>query len=163
MADHPFRTGDRHTAAPAEKCRLRLKPDSPASGYVDGAWWPRSTDPGSEFPALARALRTRLGAVSRISFNLDAWQPTQRRMSVDGRRLGVDGYRTFQPNTVGLTVAGQRSVSLLVIPAGATEAQAEAVLADAADPRILLAVPDILKSNGIPPDVTGAGSVPRPR
>jgi uncharacterized protein DUF5994 len=39
--------------------RLSLKPSSSARGAVDGAWWPRSTDPTIELAALIEALGAR--------------------------------------------------------------------------------------------------------
>lgn len=152
-----------HGAAPAEQSRLRLKPSDSTGGHVDGAWWPRSTNPVVEFPALVRALHAQLGAISRISFNLDVWEPVPHRMTVDGRRVGVDGYRTFQPNTVRLTAQDGRRMSLLVIPPGTAAEQAEPTLTDAADPWNLLDVPNILGAHGIPADVARGGFVPRPR
>lgn len=38
--------------------RLQLKPEGPTTGFVDGAWWPRSRDLAAELPSLATALRT---------------------------------------------------------------------------------------------------------
>ncbi len=35
---------ERHNTPPEHTPRLRLKPKAPQSGYVDGAWWPRSDD-----------------------------------------------------------------------------------------------------------------------
>ena len=34
----------------AHQLRLRLKPKAPRTGYVDGAWWPRSHDLAAELP-----------------------------------------------------------------------------------------------------------------
>jgi hypothetical protein len=44
--------------------RLSLKPTGSVRGAVDGAWWPRSTDPAVELAALIEELgtqRTRSG------------------------------------------------------------------------------------------------------
>jgi len=36
--------------------RLQLDPNRPAEPYLDGAWWPRSTELPAELPALLTAL-----------------------------------------------------------------------------------------------------------
>jgi hypothetical protein len=40
------------TEPPRLTLRLKLKPKAPTTGYVDGAWWPRSRDLSAELPAL---------------------------------------------------------------------------------------------------------------
>ncbi|WP_459956134.1 DUF5994 family protein, partial [Mycobacterium avium] len=42
MTPQQTRRNDQNTIVPARTPRLRLKPKAPQSGYVDGAWWPRS-------------------------------------------------------------------------------------------------------------------------
>ena len=42
---------------PKTRPRLRLKPKAPTTGYVDGAWWPRSDDLAIELPDLLRCSR----------------------------------------------------------------------------------------------------------
>jgi hypothetical protein len=59
--------------------RLKLKPKAPASGYVDGAWWPRSLDLPTELPALVEVLAIRLGHVERVSYHLGAWDAAPHR------------------------------------------------------------------------------------
>jgi hypothetical protein len=45
--------------------RLRLKPNAPPTGHVDGAWWPRSRALTDELAALTDVLTSRLGPVTR--------------------------------------------------------------------------------------------------
>jgi uncharacterized protein DUF5994 len=45
----------RNLAARDCLARLSLKPSSSAKGALDGAWWPRSTDPGIELGTLIEA------------------------------------------------------------------------------------------------------------
>lgn len=54
--------------------RLRTKPKAPTTGYVDGAWWPRSRDLAVELPALLAVPVVRLGQVQRV--DLDCPQRT---------------------------------------------------------------------------------------
>jgi hypothetical protein len=46
---------------------LRLKPKAPATGYVDGGWWPRSRDLSAELAALVEVLVVRLGRIERVA------------------------------------------------------------------------------------------------
>ncbi|MBP2471553.1 hypothetical protein JOF53_000425 [Crossiella equi] len=150
------------TSAGTAAARLRLKPEIAASGHVDGAWWPRTTEPASEFPDLVRAASARLGVISRISYNPDVWEAAADRMTVHGQNVAVTGFRSLQPNTVRLNGPDRWLVSLLVIPPGTPDRQAEAVLAAAADPWTLLAVPDLLNAHGIPSDLV-RDTIPRQR
>ncbi len=54
--------GSQHPA-PKTRPRLRLKPKAPTTGYVDGAWWPRSDDLAIELPDLLAVLSVRLGDI----------------------------------------------------------------------------------------------------
>ncbi|HKS47628.1 MAG TPA: DUF5994 family protein, partial [Amycolatopsis sp.] len=55
---------------PPHTLRLRLKPKAPATGYVDGAWWPRSRDLSAELPTLLAVLAIRPGRIERVTYNL---------------------------------------------------------------------------------------------
>lgn len=95
--------------------RLRLKPRGPVTGFVDGGWWPRSRDLPAELPALLAVLAVRIGPVESVSYNLDAWGPTPRRITLDGRVVRLAGYRSQRPATIDVLSAGHR-VTLLVVP-----------------------------------------------
>ena len=56
--------------------RFRLKPTAHDSGYVDGAWWPRSDDLMTELPDLVAVLSVRLGTISRVMYNPTEWRTT---------------------------------------------------------------------------------------
>jgi hypothetical protein len=98
--------------------RLKLKPKAPATGHVDGAWWPRSLDLVTELPALIEVLAVRLGHVERVTYHLTAWDPMPRRFLVDGRLLRLGGYRAQKPHTVDVIGATGRRITLLVLPPG---------------------------------------------
>nr|WP_269770356.1 MULTISPECIES: DUF5994 family protein [Mycobacterium] len=51
---------------PLRTPRSRLKPKAHQSGYVDGAWWPRSDDLSAELPDLLAVLSVRLGRIDRV-------------------------------------------------------------------------------------------------
>jgi len=110
-----------------EHLRLRLKPRGPVTGFVDGGWWPRSRDLPAELPALLAVLAVRLGPVESVSYHIDDWGPTPRRITVDGRLVRLAGYRSQHPATIDVLSAGHR-VTLLVVPAETTADIAHLVL-----------------------------------
>lgn len=117
---------------PRQPLRLKLKPKAPTTGYVDGAWWPRSRDLSAELPALLAVLAVRLGRVHRVSYNLSAWTDTPRRIFVDGQLVRLGGFTSQHTQT--LDVLGLRGpcLTLLVIPPGTGRAIAHDVLMRAA-------------------------------
>ncbi|WP_459546809.1 DUF5994 family protein [Nocardia sp. X0981] len=64
--------------------RLRLRPDSVASGYIDVAWWPRSSNLATELRELIPALRALTGKIGRIVYHPRAWSSTDRHRITDG-------------------------------------------------------------------------------
>jgi hypothetical protein len=104
-----------------------LKPRGPVTGFVDGGWWPRSRDLPAEVPALLAVLAVRLGPVEGVSYNLDFWGPAPRKITVEGRRIRLAGYRSLHPATIDVLSAGHR-ITLLVVPPEATPQAAHGVL-----------------------------------
>jgi hypothetical protein len=96
--------------------RLRLRPKAPATGYVDGAWWPRSRDLAAELPALLAVLAVRLGGISRVSYNLTEWDTAPSRIAAAGVRIRLDGFWSRPAHTVSLAAANRRRLTLLLIP-----------------------------------------------
>ena len=79
----------RDQTPPEHTPRLRLKPKAPQTGYVDGAWWPRSDDLTTELPDLLAVLSVRLG-------------PIEPR-AVQAQRLGESTSQTRHRRTSGTT------------------------------------------------------------
>ena len=74
MAPQQDRTDvGRHPTPPEHTPRLRLKPKAPHTGYVDGAWWPRSDDLTTELPDLLAVLSVRHGPIDRVLYKLNDW------------------------------------------------------------------------------------------
>lgn len=114
---------------PTAALRLRLKPKGSLAGYVDGGWWPRSRDLAVELPALARVLAVRLGAVSRVAFAMAAWNPAPRQITVDGRTVRMEGFRTQDDDIVHVSGPDRQRITLLVIPQdAATNASHDAMM-----------------------------------
>jgi hypothetical protein len=101
--------------------RLRLKPKAPATGHVDGAWWPRSRDLTAELPALAEVLAVRLSRIERVAYALTAWDPAPRRFEVDGYRVRLEGFTYQDRNIIHVTGSNRGRISLLVVPPEMTD------------------------------------------
>lgn len=142
-------------AEPARaEVRLRIKPNTAARGYVDGAWWPRSHDPAAEFPGLVLAMSSWIGPIRRVTYHLDNWDKTTRELTVESWTVKLVGLPTLDANTVVVTGSNQRRMMLLVVPPGTPDGAARAVLRSAAAPDTVDSVEVILASNGVRATIT---------
>ncbi|BBY78321.1 DUF5994 family protein [Mycolicibacterium parafortuitum] len=118
MTPQMTRKNDQNTTVPARTPRLRLKSKAPRTGYVDGAWWPRTEDLTTELPDLLAVLSVRLGRIDRVLYHLGAWANAPRKFTTGGRAVRLDGYRLQPLNSI--TVLGldgnHARLTLLVIP-----------------------------------------------
>jgi hypothetical protein len=110
--------------------RLALRPEPPVSPYLDGAWWPRSTNLATELPGLAASLSHRLGQVNLVGYHDDAWTDTPEQVEIAGRTVELQGFTSDEPNSVVL-VGKAHHIALLVIPPGAGEQVARQEMAAA--------------------------------
>ncbi|WP_143219049.1 DUF5994 family protein [Actinokineospora bangkokensis] len=148
------------TADPAgTRARLVVKPVSERGGSVDGAWWPRSTDPAAEFPGLVAALDVE-GGVRAISYHLRTWDRTERVLLLDSGAVTLNGYHNTQPDTVTVLLDDHHRLRLLVVPPPTPAGLANAVLRATATCDRAATVQDILAGNGIVPG-TNPGSAPQ--
>ena len=108
--------------------RLRLKPKGPATGYVDGGWWPHSRDLAAELPELATVLSVRLGPILRISFAMDTWETPSGRVVVDGQRVRMEGFHSQDRDIVAVTGLNGQRISLLVVPPDADDTDRKSVV-----------------------------------
>ena len=125
-ATHPAHSS---TADGHGHLRLKLKPKGPVSGVVDGGWWPRSRDLAAEVPELIAVLAVRLGSVHRLSYNLDEWATTPRKIVVDGVVVRLGGYHTQPANTIAVLGARGELTLLVVPPETSDQAAHDALLA----------------------------------
>jgi len=107
---------------PPADLRLRLRANL-GGGFVDGGWWPRSRDLSAELPPLLMAMWAAGHQVYRVTYDLASWQRPTRHMTVSGRRVKVDGYRSDTATLSLVDLSGWKRIDLVVIPA-ATDAQA---------------------------------------
>jgi hypothetical protein len=84
----PTLAGNMATAAPL---RLQLDPNRPAEPYLDGAWWPRSTELPDELPALLEELSAHLGSIALVGYHRDAWNAAPGHLDVAGRSVHLQG------------------------------------------------------------------------
>jgi len=120
------------TEPPRQTLRLKLKPKAPTTGYVDGAWWPRSWDLSTELPALLAVLAIRLGHVSRVSYNLTTWNAAHRRLNVDSHQVRLGGFHAQHPHTVDVIASNGTRLTLLVLPPATHPATAHPIMMIAA-------------------------------
>jgi Family of unknown function (DUF5994) len=100
----------------ASKPRLQLKPDPPASAYLDGVWWPRSTQLAIELPGLVARLSDRLGQVTMVGYHLDAWPETPPQVEIAGLTVQLQGFTSNEPASVIVFGRDGHYLTLLVIP-----------------------------------------------
>lgn len=81
------------SAAPGCSIRLSLKPSSgSARGALDGAWWPRSTDPAMKLVALGEELEVRCAQVG-LGGQHRAWAEAMRSPTQQLASAGPDRAR----------------------------------------------------------------------
>jgi uncharacterized protein DUF5994 len=108
--------------------RLRLKPKAPPTGYVDGAWWPRTRDLISELPGLTEVLAVRLGRIERVAYALSAWDTSPSRLDIDDFRVRLEGFAYQDRNIIHVTGSSRRRISLLVVPPELTDPDGHAAM-----------------------------------
>ena len=114
--------------------RLSLRPSSSASGVLDGAWWPRSTDPAIELVALSEELGARHVSVRRIGLNMAGWDSAPGRIWLaSGRRVAVDWFRISGGRLIRILGTDNQRIDLLLIPVETPPASAEPALTMATD------------------------------
>ncbi|MEU8632816.1 DUF5994 family protein [Amycolatopsis sp. NPDC048633] len=95
---------------------MKLKPAAPATGHVDGAWWPHARDLAAELPALLAELGTRLGRIDRVTYQLGEWQAPDRRLTVGEHVVRLEGFRSQRADSVTVVAWDRSLLTLLVVP-----------------------------------------------
>ncbi len=132
--------------------RLKVKPSTAARGSVDGGWWPWSTDPAAEFPALAMALSSWVGPARNIDYHPGDWGAAESMLIVEGWTVRLTASLVVHAHTVVLTGSNLRRIRLLVVPPSTPGGVARAVLRSVSRSDTVATVQDILVSNGVPTD-----------
>jgi hypothetical protein len=134
---------------PRYPLRLRLRPKAPTTGYVDGAWWPRSRNLAAELPALLAVLAVRLGEIPRVSYNLTEWETAPGQIAADGVRVRLGGFWSRQPHTVDVIAADRRRLTLLLVPPDADASTAHHAMMCASQRENLDTVEVLLHDDGM--------------
>jgi len=113
--------------------RLQLDPNGPAEPYLDGAWWPRSTDLAEELPALLTALSAaHLGPVALVGYRRGAWKPAPGNIDLAGHAVHLQGFVSPDPPTLVVVDDSGRRVTMRVVPPDTDDAAAAELMAAAA-------------------------------
>ncbi|UQA93646.1 DUF5994 family protein [Streptomyces halobius] len=121
-----------HHAVRPGTALLRLVTTHTREQVLDGAWWPRSRDIGTELPGLIAALTAHLGPVLRVGLDAGAWEELPTRLVIDDRVVHIDSFPVGD-DTVLITRGDQDHFSLLVVPPHATPEAARAAMARAVE------------------------------
>ncbi|GGR51808.1 DUF5994 family protein [Streptomyces netropsis] len=119
-----------HQAVKPGTALVRLETTHSREGILDGAWWPRSRDIGTELPGLIIALTEHIGPITRIGLDASAWDELPTRLVIDDRVVHIDSFPTGD-DTVLITRGDNDHFSVLVIPPQATPDAARAAMARA--------------------------------
>ncbi|WP_102142395.1 DUF5994 family protein [Mycobacterium hubeiense] len=134
----------RHQTPPEYTPRLRLKPKGQLSGYVDGAWWPRTDDLVTELPDLLAVLSVRLGRIDRVLYRFGEWASAPRKLVTGGRAVRLDGYKRQPRNTIEVLGVNRDKIVLLIVAAHTKPDQAHDSMMAAAGPGNDDSVDDLL-------------------
>ncbi|BDY26813.1 DUF5994 family protein [Mycolicibacterium mageritense] len=137
-------TSPTQRTAPEHTPRLRLKPKAPCTGYVDGAWWPHTSNLSTELPDLLAVLSVRLGQIDRVLYNVHEWSTAPTKLTTGGRRVRLDGYQRQPVNTIEVVGLDRNRIVLLTVPAATDPAEAHCALMSAASPNNRSTVTDLL-------------------
>lgn len=148
------------TEPPRQTPRLKLKPKEPTTGYVDGAWWPRSWDLSTELPALLAVLAIRLGGVSRVTYNLTTWNAADRRLHLDGHQVRLGGFHAQDPHTIDVIATNGTRLTLLVLPPATNPATAHPIMMIAARRDNVDSIDELLAPIAATNPVPAAGDLP---
>ena len=95
--------------------RMRLKPAHRSCGFVQGAWWPRSTELVSELPSLLAALSLRVGSIDSVLYHESDWSPAPLSIKHHGDQVIVSAHQEL-PNVVSVFGPRFGRLDLLVVP-----------------------------------------------
>jgi hypothetical protein len=143
-----LRSGTGQALPVRSEVRLRMKGNPTAPG-LDGAWWPRSLQPETEFPELALVVSSWVGPVCRVIYRTDEWNAAGNAASSDGWPFDLEGSGAVQRNTVVVVGTHQRRRTLLVVPPAAPGRVARAVLSATAGPGTVVNAEHTLAGHGI--------------
>ena len=130
---------------PQSTPRLRLKRKAATTGYVDGAWWPHSSDLAVELPDLLAVLSVRLGSIERVIYNLGDWAKAPTEFATGGAVVQLGGYTGQPVDTIQVVGIDRRKLVLLVVPPDTEPEYAHDAMMSAATPGNASTIEDLLR------------------
>ena len=103
-------------ASAVSRPRLYLDPIGDFHDFLDGAWWPRSTDPSAELPGLVLAIDGMHGEVVSLRLGADGWRHGASHLSVGLRRIEVSYFATQPASLLTALYEYGGRINLLVVP-----------------------------------------------
>lgn len=110
---------------------MQLKPAHRSCGFVQGAWWPRSTDLGNELPSLLTALSLRFGTIDSLLYHGSNWSPAPLNIEHRGEQVLLSAHQEW-PNVISLLGPRFGRLDLLVVPPYTEPTRAYSVVTTAA-------------------------------
>jgi Family of unknown function (DUF5994) len=105
------------------------------TGWVDGAWWPRSHELADELSVLIGELDQCWGRVTRVTVNPALWTAIPRTVNAHGHTTHVGWFREEQnAYVICLLSYGINRMDLLVIPPESSKDLAHQLMVAASDP-----------------------------
>ena len=156
--------------SPSSTPRLALRPSAasdragpgwgdPDRTLLDGAWWPRTTDPAAELPGLILALQTQAPPddrkpITHVMLRVADWDHHPRHLRVNDpdapQDIPLGWFDGLPAGLLTAIYADGRRVDLLTVPAATGHAAARAALELAAHPANHLPAPDLLAALTVP-------------
>jgi len=100
-----------------------------AQGFIDGGWWPRSSDLAKELPPLLEELFAAGFDITDVSYNVTAWERAPQHVTVSRRWVRLHGDVTQDAAAIQLIDStGLKPVVVVVIPPGTGPLVAENAL-----------------------------------
>ncbi|WP_308203656.1 DUF5994 family protein [Mycolicibacterium gadium] len=95
--------------------RMQLKPAHRSCGFVQGAWWPRSTELGIELPSLLEALSLRFGLIDSLLYHESDWSPAPLSLKHRSDQVLLSAHQEW-PNVISVFGPRFGRLDLLVVP-----------------------------------------------
>lgn len=111
--------------------RLRLAAHL-GSNSLDGGWWPRSRDLGTELAELVDQFPAELGRITQVRVSPTDWGTRPRTVQVARGMVRVGSFATDDAHVAHLTTSNRTLLRLLVVPPDLTDYQGEEALLAAA-------------------------------
>ena len=132
--------------------RLRLAAQL-GSNSLDGGWWPRSRDLGSELAELVDQFPADLGRITQVRVSPSDWGTRPRTVQVARGMVRVGSFSTGDAHVAHLTTSNRTLLRLLVVPPDLTDYQGEEALLAAATAGNAHTASELLRTVTDSPDV----------